>query len=282
MLEDNDKSIVLFEDMPVRRVWNKKTRKWYFSIVDIMAILTNQISHKKAQSYWTTLKNRLKIEGSEVVTKCDKLKLIAKDGKKYFTDTANVQTIFRLVQSVPSPKAEPFKLWLAKVGYERLQEIANPELAVNRARGNWKKMGRDVKWVEHRMRGQEIRNKLTDYWQENDVKEGSEYAKLTDIIHQEWSGFTTRKHKNLKKLKDENLRDNMTEAELLFTALAELSTTHIAKKDKSQGFNENIVSAQKGGGVAKRAREDYELQTGRKVISNQNYLNKSRNREELK
>lgn len=270
--QNSNKAIVLFEDFPVRRKWVEKEEKWYFSIIDIISVLTDQKDYKKAQSYWTTLKSRLKKEGNEFVTNCDKLKLLAKDGKKYLTDVADVKTIFRLVQSVPSPKAEPIKIWLAKVGYERLQETVNPELAVDRARKNWKKMGAPEKWIEHRMRGQEIRNKLTDYWSENDVKEGVQYAKLTDIIHQEWSGLTTRQHKNLKKLDKENLRDAMNEAELVFTALAELSTTRIAKKDKSKGYDENAVSAKKGGGIAKGAREQLEEATGEKVVSDENYL----------
>jgi len=185
---------------------------------------------------------------------------------------ANVEGIFRIIQSIPSKKAEPFKLWLAKVGYERLQETVNPEIAVNRARGIWQKMGAPKRWIEHRMRGQEIRNKLTDYWQESEVKKGIEYAKLTDIIHQEWSELTTRQHKDLKKLDRENLRDAMTEAELIFTALAELSTTRIAKKDQSKKYDENAISAKRGGGIAKGAREQLEQATGEKVVSDENYL----------
>lgn len=270
--QETNKLIVVFEDVPVRRLWLEKEGKWYFSLIDIIAVLTDQKNYKKAQSYWTTLKNRLKNEGSEIVTKCDKLKLEAKDGKKYLTDVADVETIFRLVQSIPSKKAEPFKMWLAKVGYERLQETVDPEMAVNRARENWKKMGAPEKWIEHRMRGQEVRNKLTDYWQENGVTYGLEYAKLTDIIHKEWSGLTTKEHRNLKKLDKENLRDTMTEAELLFTALAELSTTKIAKKEKSKGYNENAQSAKKGGSIAKNARKQLEEATGESVVSGENYL----------
>lgn len=193
--QNQNKSIIIFEDFPVRREWNEKKEKWYFSVVDIIAILTQS---SNPNNYWKVLKNRLKEEGSQLVTNCNQLKLLSKDGKKYLTDVADVETIFRLVQSVPSPKAEPIKLWLAKVGYERLQETVNPELAVNRARENWQSMGAPEKWIEQRMRGQEIRNKLTDYWRESDVKEGVEYAKLTDIIHKEWSGLTTQQHKNLK------------------------------------------------------------------------------------
>ena len=264
-----EKSIILFEDIPVRRIWVEKEEKWYFSIVDVVKILTQSADPR---NYWKVLKNRLKKEGSEVVTKCNQLKLMAKDGKKYLTDVTDTETMFRIIQSIPSPKAEPFKIWLAKVGYERLRETVDPELAVNRARKNWKIAGRSEKWIEQRMRGQEIRNKLTDYWSESDVQEDIEYAKLTDIIHKEWSGLTTKGHKNLKKLKRENLRDNMTDAELLFTALAELSTTNIAEKDQAKGYSKNAISSKKGGGVAKRARKDYELQTGQKVISKNNFL----------
>ena len=267
-----NKSIILFENFPVRRKWIEKEEKWYFSVIDIISVLTGQKDFQVSRNYWKVLKNRLKKEDSEVVTKCNRLKLVARDGKMRKTDVASVQIIFRLVQSVPSKKAEPIKLWLAKVGHERLQEIANPELAVNRARKIWQKMGAPEKWIEQRMRGQEIRNKLTDYWGKSGVRVGVKYAKLTDIIHQEWSGLTTGQHKKFKKLDKENLRDTMTEAELVFTTLAELSTTKIAKKDKSQGYGGNAVSAKKGGGIAKGAREQLEKATGEKIVSGENYL----------
>jgi len=265
------KSSIFFENIPVRRIWSDKDEKWYFAIMDVVRILTQSANPR---NYWKVLKNRFKKEGSELVTKCNQLKLTAKDGKKYLTDVADTETMFRIIQSIPSQKAEPFKLWLAKVGYERLQETVDPELSVNRARKNWKTVGRSEKWIEQRMRGQEIRNKLTDYWSENDVQEGVEYAKLTDIIHKEWTGLTTKDHKKIKNIKRENLRDNMTDAELLFTALAELSTSNIAKKNKAKGYDKNAVSAKKGGGVAKRAKKDYELQTGQKIVSKDNFLSK--------
>lgn len=280
--QNQNKSVVIFENFPVRREWLEKEEKWYFSVVDIMKILTDQKDFQLARNYWKVLKNRLKKEGSEAVTKCNRLKMVAEDGKMRETDAADVETIFRLVQSVPSPKAEPIKLWLAKVGYERLQETVNPELAVNRARENWQCMGAPEKWIEQRMRGQEIRNKLTDYWRESDVKEGVEYAKLTDIIHKEWSGLTTQQHKNLKKLDKENLRDAMTEAELIFTALAELSTTRIAKKDEAKGYSKNAVSAKKGGGIAKNARKQLEKATGEKIVSDENHLAGRREDKKLK
>ncbi|MDP4010213.1 MAG: hypothetical protein Q8P53_04510 [Candidatus Shapirobacteria bacterium] len=201
-----------------------------------------------------------------------RLKLIASDGKIRFTDCADTETIFRLIQSIPSPKAEPFKLWLAKVGHERLKEIVDPEISLNRARENWKSMGHSTKWIEQRMRGQEIRNKLTDYWANHKIEEQEEFAILTNIIHKEWTGLTVKEHKNLKNLKGHNLRDNMTDAELLFTSLAELTTHKIAENEKAIGFNKNAISAQKGGRYTKKAKENFEKLTNSKVINKQNYL----------
>ena len=265
-------SVTLFEGRKIRRLYDEKKKMWYFSVVDIIAVLTNQPGHKKAQSYWTTLKNRLKEEGSEVVTKCDQLKLEAADGKKYLTDVANPETLLRLIQSVPSPKAEPIKLWLAKVGYERMQEISNPEKSLDRARENWQKHGRSEKWIQQRMMGQETRNKLTDYWKENEIKEGEEFAILTNIIHQEWAGLTVKEHKKLKDLKTQNLRDHMSEAELIFTALAELSTRQIAETMEAKGMFKNKEAGKKGGGIAKKAHHALQEKTGKSVISGQNYL----------
>ena len=258
-----------FEQTPIRRIWDEKLEKWWFSVVDVTGVLTGSID---PGAYWRKLKQRLKEEGSEVVTKCHDLKFMAKDGKYYTSDAADTETMFRLIQSIPSPKAEPVKLWLAKVGYERVQETVDPEMSLNRARKNWKRAGRSEKWIELRMRGQETRNKLTDYWSESDVKEGKEYAILTDIIHQEWSGLTTRQHKNIKRLKTHNLRDHMGEAELVFTALAELSTRQIAQSEKAKGFDENAQSAHKGGRISGNARKALEKQTGKKVVSGQNFL----------
>lgn len=270
--------LAIFEGRKIRRKWDEKHEKWYFSVIDIMAVLIEQPDFKKAQSYWTTLKSRLKQEGSESVTKCDKLKLQSADGKYYKTDVADVETLLRLIQSVPSPKAEPIKLWLAKVGYERMQEIADPEKSIDRGRMNWRRMGRSVKWIQQRMMGQEIRNKLTDYWKDNEVKEKNEYAILTNIIHAEWSDLSVKEHKSLKNLKTENLRDHMTDAELVFTALAELSTRQIAETMKTKGLNENKVPAKKGGRIAKNARLELEQKTGKKVISRSNYLPQGRKR----
>jgi len=262
----------IFENKPVRRIYDEKKEKWYFSIINIVSVLTEQTDFKKAQSYWTTLKNRLKTEGNESVTNCDKLKMLSNDGKKYLTDCADTETLLRLIQSIPSPKAEPIKLWLAKVGYERVEEINDPEKALNRSRDYWRKMGRSEKWIQQRMMGQETRNKLTDYWQTHEVTREQEYAILTNIIHQEWTGLSVKEHKNLKKLKQQNLRDHMTEAELIFTALAELSTREIADSTNVTGFVPNKIPAQKGGRIARNARIELEQKTGKKVVTRKNFL----------
>ena len=267
----NDIHPTIFEGKQIRRVWDEVKELWYFSVIDIIAILTDQVNYNRAKTYWTTLKNRLKNEGSQVVTNCDRLKMLARDGKMRETDVADTETLFRLIQSVPSKKAEPIKLWLAKVGYERIEEINDPEKALNRSRGYWQKMGRDSKWIQQRMMGQEIRNKLTDYWKDNEVREKEEYAILTNIIHQEWSDLTVKEHKGLKKLKRENLRDHMTDAELVFTALAELSTRQISETMNTKGLEENKIPARKGGRVAKNARLELEAKTGKKVVSKLNF-----------
>jgi len=265
------KQITIFEGQKIRRVWDEKKEKWYFSVIDIISVLTEQIDFKKAQSYWTTLKSRLKQEGNESVTKCDKLKMQSVDGKFYKTDAADVETLLRLIQSVPSPKAEPVKLWLARVGYERIEEINDPEKALNRSRNYWQKMGHSDKWIQQRMMGQEVRNKLTDYWKNNEVKERDEYAILTNIIHQEWSDLNVKEHKNLKNLERENLRDHMSDAELVFTALAELSTRQIAETMETVGLEENKIPAKKGGRIAKNARLELEQKTGKKIVSADNF-----------
>ncbi len=263
--------VVIFEGKKIRRHWDTKQEKWYFSVVDIVAVLTSQTDFQLARNYWKVLRSRLKKEGSEVVTKCNRLKMEAGDGKLRETDAADVETILRLVQSVPSPKAEPMKLWLAKVGYERIQEVSDPEKALNRSRNYWRRMGRSVKWIQQRMMGQEVRNKLTDYWEDNEVKEKNEYAILTNIIHQEWSDLSVKKHKSLKNLKTENLRDHMTDAELVFTALAELSTRQIAETMEAKGLEENKIPAKKGGRIAKNARLELEQKTNKKIVSGDNF-----------
>lgn len=274
-------NLTIFNDLKIRRTFDKAQQKWFFSIIDIVAILTEQQDYKKAKSYWATLKSRLKKEQSQVVTDCDQLKLLSSDGKKYLTDVADVKTLFRIIQSVPSKKAEPIKLWLAKVGSERLQEITDPEQSLNRARENWQKSGRSKKWIERRMSGQETRNKLTDYWQENEVKKGQEFAILTNIIHSEWSGLSVADHKALKNLDSQNLRDHMNEAELIFTALAELSTRQIAENSQATGFAENKKSAKKGGTIAKNAKQELEQTTHKKIVDKANFLNPSLNTNKL-
>ncbi len=259
--------IAVFEEAKIRRVYNEDTETWFFSVVDIIRVLT---SSADPGAYWRKLKQRLKAEGSEVVTNCHGLKMTAEDGKQRVTDAADAETLLRLVQSVPSPKAEPIKMWLAKVDYERMQEMADPEIALNRSRELWQKHGRSEKWIEQRMLGQETR--MTDYWKDHDIKEGQEYVILTNIIHQEWSDLSVKQHKSLKGLKTQNLRDHMTEAELIFTALAELSTRQIAESMQAIGLEENKVAGKRGGSIARQARRELEEETGRKVISQENGL----------
>ncbi|SNR90076.1 BRO family, N-terminal domain [Humidesulfovibrio mexicanus] len=262
----------LFDEHQIRRVYDEAAEIWWFSVVDIVQVLTQQPDYQAARNYWKVLKNRLGKEGSELVTKCNRLKLTAADGKKYLTDVATAETLLRLVQSVPSPRAEPIKLWLAKVGYERMQEMADPALSLNRARETWQQHGRSEKWIQQRMLGQQTRNKLTDYWSEHDIKKGEEYAILTNIIHQEWSGVSVKSHKGLKGLSTQNLRDHMTEAELIFTALAELSTRQIAESVEATGMGENQQAAKTGGAIARKARQELEERTGTKVVTGDNML----------
>ncbi len=265
-------NIKIFEDKKVRSQYDSEQEVWYFSIVDIVGILTDQPTTDRARNYWKVLKNRILKEGNESVTNCNQLKLQAEDGKHYKTDVGTVEDIFRIIQSIPSPKAEPFKQWLAKVGYERLQEIQDPALSMDRARENWQKMGRSEKWIQQRMMGQETRNKLTDYWKDSGVTKKDEFAFLTNIIHQEWTGLSVKKHKEIKGLKSQNLRDHMSEAELLFTALAELSTRQIAEVDQAKGLNENAKAGKKGGAIAKNARKELEAKTGKNVVTGENFL----------
>ena len=265
-------NLAIFEGHQIRRVYDEPTETWWFSIVDIIQVLTQQADYKAAQNYWKVLKHRLNKEGSQLVTNCNQLKMPAADGKSYLTDVATAETLLRLIQSVPSPKAEPIKLWLAKTGYERMQEMADPARALERARATWQKQGRSTKWIEQRMTGQETRNKLTDYWAGHDIKKGDEFAILTNLIHQEWSGVGVTAHKKLKGLQTENLRDHMSEAELIFTALAELSTRQIAESVEATGMRENKTAAKTGGRIAKKARLELEAKTGRKVVTSENYL----------
>ena len=263
-------NIKLFEEQKVRTHWEALEEQWYFSVIDVVSILTDS---SNPRDYWFKMKIRVKLEdGIELSTICRQFKLKSPDGKMRETDCANTQQLLRIIQSIPSPKAEPFKQWLAKVGYERMKEIADPEQSIERARENWQKLGRSEKWIQQRMTGQETRNKLTDYWKESGVEKSDEFAMLTNIIHQEWTGLTVKGHKGLKGLKTQNLRDHMTEAELIFTALAELSTRQIAETDEAQGLVENAKAGKKGGKIAKDARLALELKTGKKVVTGENFL----------
>ena len=267
-----DKALTLFEGNRIRHIYDEEKEVYYFSVVDIVAILIEK-DYQSARKYWNKLAQRLRNEGSEqTVTNCHQLKLMSSDGKKYKTDVADIKTIFRIIQSVPSKKAEPIKQWLAKVGQERVREMADPSTAIDRARETYKKLGRSEKWIQQRMTGQETRNKLTDYWKDHEIREGEEYAILTNIIHQEWSGLSVKEHKQLKNLKSQNLRDHMSEAELIFTALAELSTRQIAEADNATGLEENKKSAKRGGNIAKEAKEKLELETGKSVVTSDNFL----------
>ena len=277
---EQDTAIKLFEERKIRTYFDDQTEEWYFSVVDVVEVLTDS---SNPRDYWFKMKQRVILEdGIELSTICRQLKLTSSDGKKYNTDCANVESLLRIIQSIPSPKAEPFKQWLAKVGYERIQETIDPEQSIDRARDNWLKLGRSEKWVQQRMSGQETRNKLTDYWKESGVKEQTEFALLTNIIHSEWTGLTVKQHKALKNLNTQNLRDHMSEAELIFTALAELSTRQIAESEQAKGFTENAVASKKGGNIAKNARKELEVKTGRSVVTGENFLSPVKNKKMLK
>lgn len=260
-------SIKVFEEKNVRSLWQEDEEKWYFSIVDIIAVLTESAN---PQVYWRVLKKRLLAEGNETVTNCNALKMTASDGKSRLTDVADTEQVLRLVQSIPSPKAEPFKQWLAKVGSERLEEIADPELAINRALATYQRKGYSQEWINRRLKTIEVRKDLTDEWQRSGVKQGMEYASLTDIISQAWSGLSTRQYKNLKGLTKENLRDNMTNMELALNMLAELTTTELSKSKNPQGFKESADIAKEGGEIVGDTRKAIERKTGKSVISSQN------------
>ena len=273
------RDIKLFESKQVRTHWDSEKGQWYFSVIDTIEILTGSSLPKR---YWSDLKKKLTKEGRELYDKIVRLKMIAEDGKMRETDAADTECLLRIIQSIPSPKAEPFKQWLAKVGYERMQEIADPSQSIDRARENWQKLGRSEKWIQQRMTGQETRNKLTDYWKENGVKRTDEFAYLTNIIHQEWTGLTVKKHKDLKGLQSQNLRDHMSEAELIFTALAELSTRQIAETEQAKGIAKNAIAGKKGGKIAKDARLRLEAQTGKKVVTGENFLPPEKETKKLK
>jgi len=266
---NNNKSLAIFENYKIRRYYDEKTETWYFSVVDIVQVLTDSAN---PTDYLKKLRKRDFELGDYLGTNCPQVEMSTETGKKRKTLAGNPEHLFRIIQSIPSKKAEPIKLWLAKVGYERIQETIDPEKSINRGRINWQRMGRSQKWIQQRMMGQETRNKLTDYWKNNEVKERDEYAILTNIIHQEWTDLTVKEHKSLKNLKTENLRDHMSEAELIFTALAEFSTRQIAETTEAKGLEENKIPAKKGGKIAKDARVALEEKTGKKIVTGKNFL----------
>jgi DNA-damage-inducible protein D len=265
-----DNALVAFEKHPIRRFFDATQEMWFFSVVDVVAALTDSVNPR---DYWFKMKVRVKTEdGFELSTICRQLKLISADGKKYATDCANAEGLLRIIQSIPSPKAEPFKQWLAKVGYERIQDMGDPARSLDRAREFWRQHGRSEKWIQQRMMGQETRNKLTDYWKNHAIKGEDEFAILTNIIHKEWSGVSVKRHKAIKGLETQNLRDHMSEAELIFTALAELSTRQIAESVGATGMPENATAGKQGGKIAKRARRELEQKTGKSVVTGENFL----------
>lgn len=258
--------IRLFEEQKVRTIWNAEEEEWYFSVVDVCNVLAESAS-KDPGAYWRKLKQRLKKEGSEVVTKCHGLKLPASDGKLYKTDCLDTEGIFRLIQSIPSSKAEPFKLWMAQVAKERLDEMQDPEQGIHRALAEYKALGYSNNWINQRLKSIEIRKDLTDEWKKHGLKEGVQFATLTDIIYKAWAGKTAKQYKEYKGLKKENLRDNMTNQELVLNMLAEMATTDISKARNPKNFTEHADTARRGGNIAKEAREKLELETGKKIVS---------------
>lgn len=264
---DNNDKIQIFEDKKIRTAWNEETEEWYFSVVDVIAVLTDS---PNPSTYWRVLKKRLKDEGNETVTSCNGLKMTAADGKKRMTDVADTEQLLRIIQSIPSPKAEPFKLWLARVGRERIEETIDPELTIDRAFETYRKKGYSTEWIQQRLLSFRIRNNLTDEWDKRGVQKGVEYAILTDEITKAWSGMKTREYKNLKGLKKENLRDNMSDLELVLTMLAEATTTELSKTTNPQNFQENVEVAKKGGNIAGDTRKAIEESSGRPVITSKN------------
>lgn len=266
----DDNKIQLFEDKRIRTAWDEENEEWLFSIVDVVGVLTDQPTQRGATLYWGKLKQRLKEEGSELLTKCHQLKLKAADGKRYNTDVANTEQLLRLIQSIPSPKAEPFKMWLAAVGRERIDETIDPELTIDRALATYLKKGYSREWINQRLQAIQVRKELTDEWDDRGIQKGVEYAILTDEISKAWSGMSTRQYKNLKGLKKENLRDNMSTLELVLNMLAEATTTELAKVHDAQGLSENQQVAKRGGKVAGDARKAIEADTGKPVITSKN------------
>ena len=260
-------SLQLFEERKVRTAWDSNEEKWFFSIIDVVAVLTDSADYQTARNYWKVLKNRLTAEGNETVTKCNQFKMRAADGKMRKTDVADTEQLFRLIQSIPSPKAEPFKQWMAQVASVRIDQMQDPELSIEQAMADYHRLGYSNAWINQRLKSIEVRKELTDEWQRTGVQEGVEYATLTDIITQTWSGLRTKEYKQLKRLKKENLRDNMTNIELALNILAEASTAELSRQKNPNGFRQNITIAREGGSVAKVARVQLENQLGRSVIS---------------
>ena len=259
-------AIKIFEEKKVRTLWDSETEEWYFSVVDVVAVLTDS-DYQTARNYWKVLKNRLKKEGNETVTNCNRLKLISEDGKMRLTDVATTQQLFRLIQSIPSPKAEPFKLWMAQVAAERLDQMQDPELSIEQAMKDYKRLGYSHNWINQRLKSIEIRKELTDEWKKHGLQEGVQFATLTDIIYQTWSDMTARQYKQFKGLKKENLRDNMTNKELVLNMLAELSTKEISESNHPETFEDHKEIAVQGGEIARNARMELEAKTGKSVIS---------------
>ena len=270
MLMGQKEALQLFEDKKIRTAWSENDEKWYFSIVDVVGALTDQPTPKRARTYWSVLKTRLKEEGAEeLLTNCKRLKLLSADGKHHPTDVADIQTLFRIIQSVPSTKAEPIKQWMARVASDRVDEMQDPELAIDRGYEYYRRLGYSEAWINERMKGKDARKALTDEWQRTGVS-GQQYATLTDIITYEWSGMTTRQYKNYKGLKKENLRDHMTRTESALNTLAEVAATELSQKIDPKGFNEQKTVAKRGGRVAATARKELEKQLGQSVVTRQN------------
>ena len=266
----NQSKLQLFEDQPIRTAWDEENEEWYFSIVDVIGVLTEQQDYQKARKYWNKLKQRLNDEGSQLVTNCHQLKMTAKDGKKRMTDVASTEQLLRLIQSIPSKKAEPFKVWLAQVGRERIEETIDPELSIDRALETYARLGYPEDWINQRLQTIRARKELTDQWKSHGVEQGKEYAILTDEITRAWSGMSTRQYKNLKGPKKENLRDNMSTLELALNMLAEATATELTKVQNPEGLEENRKVSRQGGRIAGNARKEIEEQTGRSVITHQN------------
>ena len=268
-----DDKLELFENQPIRTAWVEEEEEWYFSVVDVVGVLTEQKDYDSAKNYWKVTKKRLKDEGNQLVTNCNQLRLKSpKDGKRYNTDVANTEQLLRIIQSIPSKKAEPFKMWLAQVGRERIEETIDPELTIDRALETYSKLGYDADWINQRLQTIRARKELTDQWKAHGVEQGREFAILTDEVTRAWSGMSTRQYKNLKGLKKENLRDNMSTLELALNMLAEATTTELTKVHNPSGLEENQKIAQKGGSVAGNARREIEQETGKSIITSQNAI----------